>query len=78
MENLPNVKKSEAPVKGAEGKSEIEVVATRAGFYAQRRLSEGARFMVKDFSELGEWMKCVDSKMERKRVQFFKDKKKAK
>ena len=53
----------------------IEVVAVRGGFFNQQRLSEGAEFKVKKFEQLGEWMKCKDKALERKRVEFFKNKK---
>lgn len=55
--------------------SGIEVIATRKGFYNQTRVYEGQEFKVKDFDALGEWMKCIDPVVEKKRVQFFKDKK---
>ena len=53
----------------------IEVVATRKGFYNQRRISEGEKFIVKKKENLGEWMKCVDPALERERFNFFKNKK---
>jgi hypothetical protein len=53
----------------------IEVVATMSGFYGQQRLKEGSEFIVKDFKSLGEWMKCKDAAMERKRVAALKEKK---
>lgn len=55
----------------------IEVVATRSGFFAQQRKVEGDKFFVSKFEQLGEWMKCLDTEMEKKRVAFFKEKKKA-
>jgi len=64
-----NVKMPLAP------KSGIEVVATRKGFYGQRRINEGDEFRVKKFEDLGQWMKCKDKDLERQRVKFFKDKK---
>lgn len=58
-----------APNKG------IEVVATRFGFYNQDRKREGDIFFIKSEDEFGEWMKCVDSEMEKKRIEFYKNKK---
>jgi len=56
-------------------KTGIKVIATRKGFYGQMRIKLGQEFVVKKFSQLGEWMKCEDPAMERERVKFFKDKK---
>lgn len=56
-------------------KQVIKVVATRKGFYGQERISEGTEFSVSSFKVLGEWMKCLEPEMEKKRLQFFKDKK---
>lgn len=56
-------------------KKGIEVVATRKGFYNQCRHKEGDEFLVKSFEELGEWMKCKDVQIERKRLAILKDKK---
>lgn len=56
-------------------KQVIEVVATRKGFYGQVRISEGTKFSVASFDDLGEWMKCTDKEIEKKRVKFLKDKK---
>lgn len=56
-------------------KGGIKVVALRKGFYNQNRLSKGAKFTVKSFDELGLWMRCEDSDLEKKRVQFLKEKK---
>lgn len=53
----------------------IKVIATREGFFGQQRLKEGSSFTVKKFENLGEWMKCEDAVIERKRVEFFKKKK---
>jgi len=59
-------------------KSGIEVIALRPGFIGQRRRKVGDRFKVAKFEALGEWMKCVDPTIEKKRIEFFKEKKKAK
>ena len=56
-------------------RSGIDVVADRNGFYNQERISEGRPFKVKSFEELGEWMRCIDPDLEKKRVEFFKNKK---
>lgn len=56
-------------------KQVIKVVATRKGFYGQERIPAGREFSVSSFKALGEWMKCLDPEMEKKRIQFFKDKK---
>lgn len=53
----------------------IEVVATRPGFYNQTRLKEGQEFVIAKFDHLGEWMRCKDPVLEKKRVEFFKKKK---
>lgn len=57
-------------------KGGIEVVATRKGFYGQMRKREGDVFTVPKFESLGEWMRCKDPVLEKKRVEFFKEKKK--
>lgn len=59
-------------------KQGIEVIATRKGFYGQRRVPKGETFSVASFADLGEWMICTDKEQEKKRQQFFKEKKKAK
>lgn len=56
-------------------KKGIAVMATRDGFYGQQRYSSGDEFVVKSFEKLGLWMKCEDSNIEKKRVEFFKKKK---
>lgn len=55
--------------------SGIKVVATRKGFYNQTRISEGQSFIIRSFEEVAEWMSCVDPIIEKKRIQFIKDKK---
>lgn len=62
-------------VKVAVPKKGIEVTATRKGFYNQQRLKQGDKFVVKKFENLGEWMVCDDDILEKKRVEFFKNKK---
>lgn len=56
-------------------KSGIKVVATRKGFYNQSRIKEGHEFVIKDFSKIGDWMKCLDPVLERKRLSYYKKKK---
>ena len=56
-------------------KKNIEVIATRKGFYKQQRIKEGQTFFVTKFEELGLWMKCRDKSIEKKRLEFFKNKK---
>lgn len=53
----------------------IEVVALRAGFMNQDRKVEGDKFTVPTFNDLGEWMKCVDSTLEKKHQEIIKAKK---
>lgn len=56
-------------------KGGFEAVATRSGFYGQSRLREGDTFQMAAFEDFGEWMKFLDPDIERKRVQFLKEKK---
>lgn len=58
-----------APKKG------IEVVALRDGFYNQMRKAQGSKFTIRDESEFGEWFRCVEPSFEKKRVNFYKEKK---
>jgi hypothetical protein len=53
----------------------IEVVATRKGFYNQRRIKEGDEFKIRSEEEFGEWFKCKDAQFEKKRLEFVKNKK---
>ena len=53
----------------------IAVVATRKGVFKQQRLKEGDKFVVKDESQLGSWMKCIDPILEQERIKKFKKKK---
>jgi len=66
---------SEVSLKPASGG--IEVVATRAGFYKQRRLSKGDKFKVSKKEDFGAWMSCTDPEAEKQRVQYLSEKKKA-
>lgn len=67
--NSTNVAAVLAPKKG------IEVVAMSSGFYNQKRIREGESFFIKSEQEFGSWMKCKDSAMEKKRIEFYKLKK---
>ena len=66
--------KVELPV-APKGNEAIEVIAVREGFFNQHRKKEGDKFVVTSFKKLGEWMICVDPTLEKRRVQFFIDKK---
>lgn len=46
------------------GPKNIEVVATRNGFFDQERKKEGDKFVVPSMKQLGSWMKCLDPKIE--------------
>jgi hypothetical protein len=56
----------------------IECVASRKGFYNQTRLREGDSFTLRSENEFGDWFKCVDKDLEKKRVEFIKMKKASK
>lgn len=66
---------NESKIKVSVPASGIKVVALRKGFFGQQRLREGDKFVVSSLQELGEWMKCEDSNLEKQRVEFFKQKK---
>lgn len=53
----------------------VEVVALRAGFYQRERKVEGDKFMVASMQKLGDWMKCVDPKLEKLHQAAIKEKK---
>lgn len=53
----------------------IEVMATRKGFYNQHRIQENETFKIGSFEELGDWMKCVDPDLEKKRLEILKSRK---
>lgn len=65
-ENDSSVKLPLAPSSG------IKVIALRKGFFNQHRFKEGDSFTVKDFSQLGNWMECVDPVLEKKRKEISK------
>ena len=56
-------------------KQGIEVIADRKGFFGQQRISKGEKFNIKSEEQFGEWMICTDPEMEKKRKQYFKEKK---
>lgn len=56
----------------------IEVVAIRAGFYAQGRRPPGQKFQVAKFTQLGSWMKCVDPEIQKKHALNMKARKEQK
>lgn len=60
------------PVVSSKG---IKVVSTRDGFFNQQRLKSGTKFVVPKFEDLGQWMKCEDPVIEKKRIEFYKNKK---
>lgn len=52
----------------------IEVVATGLGFYDNHRKVEGDRFTVPSIEMTGSWMRCVDPKYEKMRVERLEKK----
>ena len=67
--------KSEIKLPQAPTKKVIEVVATRKGFYNQNRIKEGEKFNLRSEAEFGEWFKCINPVLEKKRQEFLKNKK---
>lgn len=59
--------RNDSTMKVKSHKRGIEVMATRAGYYAQSRKAEGDRFFITDMEELGSWMQLMDPKAEQKR-----------
>jgi hypothetical protein len=45
-------------------KREIEVVATRLGYFAGVRRKAGDKFTIPSLDKSGEWMRCTDPKIE--------------
>ena len=76
LDNVDNKVNNKVDIPLVPEKKGIEVVATRAGFYNQHRKEKDDKFIVSKFKKLGEWMKCVDPVIEKKRVEFFIKKKK--
>lgn len=66
---------TEIKVNSPVSKQGIKVVANRKGFYNQMRYKEGDQFTIRSVEEFGEWMTCVDPSMEKKKQEFFKQKK---
>lgn len=52
----------------------IQVVALQAGFRGRTRVAPGTKFHVSDMSKVGEWMKCVDPKLEAQHQHAMKEK----
>ena len=59
--------RNDSTMKVKSHKRGIEVMATRAGYYAQSRKAEGDRFYIESMEELGSWMQLMDAKAEQKR-----------
>lgn len=59
------------------GHRPVEVIATRDGFYRQRRMVEGVRFTVPSMAKVGSWMKCVDPVLEKEHQKILAEKRKA-
>lgn len=59
--------RNDSTMKVKSHKRGIEVMATRAGYYAQSRKAEGDRFFIESMEELGSWMQLMDAKAEQKR-----------
>ena len=74
LKNIDNdiVSNVSAPVERLNG---IDVVALRDGFYNQRRIPEGMQFKIKNFDDIGDWMKCVNPVLEKKNLEYHKLKK---
>lgn len=66
---------SQAPAQPAKKKM-VDVIAMRAGFYRQKRISVGMEFQVRE-DELGTWMKCVDPVLQKKHEVNMRAKKEA-
>ena len=71
----PPSPKSNEVVVAPKNSRTIEVIATEKGFYKQMRKSEGDVFTVEKVEQLGSWMKCTDSVMEKKRQDLMKERK---
>ena len=55
--------------------SEIMVKANRQGFYKNVRRQVGDEFSIPSLDKLGEWMTCVDPKLEMEHKRRIKEKK---
>ena len=53
----------------------IVVIAERAGFYNQQRIKKGLKFTIKGEKAFGGWFKCIDPVIEKKRLEYMKNKK---
>jgi len=56
-------------------KAGIKVIAMRQGFFGQQRVKKGQEFTIKSFDDVGEWMKCIDPLLEKKKLKIYEDKK---
>lgn len=66
QEEMPVPKPVERPV---------EVIAVRAGVFRRCRRGPGDKFTVPSFDLLGEWMKCVDPRLEKQHQANIKERK---
>lgn len=70
-----NVKDVSPEIDPAPPKSKtIEVIATRDGYINGHRIPTGMRFKVSSMEKVGEWMKCVDPKLELEHQKIMKEK----
>lgn len=69
VDKQPEVKPEAQP-------SSMEVVAMRDGFMFNTRIKEGDKFSIKSEEQFGSWFRCLDPKMEEKRIKYLEDKKK--
>lgn len=74
VDKQPEVKQPD--VKPEAQPSGMEVVAMRDGFMFNTRIKEGDKFSIKSEEQFGSWFRCLDPKMEEKRIKYLEDKKK--
>lgn len=53
-------------------KQGVDVVANRPGYFKGSRKVEGDKFTIKDMSELGDWMTCLDKQARAKHEEIMK------
>jgi hypothetical protein len=53
----------------------IEVIATRPGFFKNMRRKEGDKFTIPSMDQIGEWMKCANPVLEKERLVMLAKKK---
>jgi hypothetical protein len=75
MPSLHSFEMVEKPAAVSAEPKVIEVVAMRPGFFKQIRRKVGDKFVVSDMSKVGEWMKCTDRDLEKKRQEMVLQKK---